>query len=122
MGAVPFTDASCGQTKGECVPVGGALNPGDQVEINGSIDLSSCIVGNSNASVFTISLAEQSPILYNYVISVVAEGPPTKKYLAPPGGVKRHVAFFQPGVLASMRFAHHATRPLMRNLRGPGDP
>jgi hypothetical protein len=75
MGSVPFTNASCGLTKGECVPVGGALNPGDEVEINESVDLSSCIVGNSNARVFTISLAKQSPVLYNYVITVVAEGP-----------------------------------------------
>ncbi|MBK8469513.1 MAG: hypothetical protein WAR57_12920 [Candidatus Phosphoribacter sp.] len=75
MGDVPFTNNSCGQKKGEAVPVGGALNPGDQVQINGSIDLSSCIVGNSNARVFTINLDQQSPILYNYVITVVAEGP-----------------------------------------------
>ncbi len=75
MGDVPFTNNSCGHTKGEAVPVGGALNPGDQVQINGSVDLSSCIVGNSSARVYSITLERQSPILYDYVISVVAEGP-----------------------------------------------
>lgn len=75
MGDVPFTNNSCGQKKGEAVPAGGALNPGDQVQINGSIDLSSCIVGNSSARVYTVTLAEQSPILYKYVVTVVAEGP-----------------------------------------------
>ncbi len=75
MGQVPFTNNSCGQDKGEVVPVGGALNPGDQVQINGSVDLSSCIVGHSNARVYTITLEKQSPILYDYVVTVVAEGP-----------------------------------------------
>jgi hypothetical protein len=75
MGNVPFTNSSCGMTSGVSVPVDGALNPGDKVEINGSIDLSSCIVGNSDAKVYTITLARQSPILYDYIIDVVAEGP-----------------------------------------------
>jgi hypothetical protein len=48
MANVPFTNTNCGETKGTTVPLGGALNPGDQVEINGSVDLSTCIVGNSD--------------------------------------------------------------------------
>lgn len=74
MGNVPFTNNSCGSKSGECVPVGGPLNPGDQVEINGSIDLSPCIVGNSNAKLYSVTLAEQSGF-YSYVVTVVAEGP-----------------------------------------------
>ena len=75
MGDVPFTNTSCGQKTGSAVPVGGALNPGDQVMINGSTDLSPCIVGNSQARVYSVTLAQQSPILYDYVITVEAEGP-----------------------------------------------
>ena len=74
-GNVPFSVSDCGKTKGQAVSVAGALRPGDKVMINGSTDLSSCIVGNSGARVFSIKLAKQSPILYDYVITVEAEGP-----------------------------------------------
>jgi hypothetical protein len=75
MGNVPFTNTNCGETQGASAPVGGALNPGDTVEINGSTDLSSCIVGKSSARVYSVTLTKQAPILYDYVITVVAEGP-----------------------------------------------
>jgi hypothetical protein len=47
---VPFTNTDCGKKSGTITPQGSALYPGDQVEIDGSVDLSSCIVGNSNAA------------------------------------------------------------------------
>ncbi len=75
MTNVPFTTASCGQIIGVAQSGIRALEPGDQVEINGSVDLSACLVGNSNARVYTINLDRQSGILYEYVVTVVAEGP-----------------------------------------------
>jgi len=71
---VPFTNSDCGKTSGTTTPQGGALNPGDQVEINGSVDLSTCIVGNSNARVYSIYLINQSGF-FNYVVNVLAQGP-----------------------------------------------
>lgn len=75
MGSVPFNNVDCGKKAGKATVVGGALNPGDEVMINDSIDLSSCIVGNSGARVYSVTLARQAPILYDYVITVDAEGP-----------------------------------------------
>lgn len=74
MGNVPFTNDSAGKKSGVTEPVGGALNPGDIVSINGSTDLSPCIVGNSHAAVHKIELLKQSGI-YSYVLNVVAQGP-----------------------------------------------
>ena len=74
MANVPFTNNDCGKTKGQTTPQGGALNPGDQVEINSSTDLSTCIVGNSNARVYSIYLINQAGF-FNYVVNVIAQGP-----------------------------------------------
>lgn len=74
-GNVPFSNDDCGKKKGTSRSEAGALRPGDQVMINNSTDLSKCIVGNSSAKVHSIRLAKQSPILYDYVITVDAEGP-----------------------------------------------
>jgi hypothetical protein len=74
MADVPFTNADCGKESGTTTPQGGALNPGDHVEINGSTDLSTCIVGNSNARVFSIALINQAGF-FNYVVNVIAQGP-----------------------------------------------
>jgi hypothetical protein len=74
MSAVPFSNGSCGNTTGDTEPIGGALNPGDQVEINGSTDLSTCIVGNSNARVYQITLQKQAGF-FDYVLDVIAQGP-----------------------------------------------
>jgi hypothetical protein len=74
MANVPFTNNDCGKTSGTTTPVTGALKPGDQVEINGSIDLSKCIVGNSEARVYSITLQKQSGF-FAYVLDVVAQGP-----------------------------------------------
>lgn len=74
MASVPFSNTDCGKTAGTTTPLGGALNPGDQVEINGSVDLSTCIVGNSEARVFSITLQKQAGF-FSYVLDVVAQGP-----------------------------------------------
>lgn len=62
----------CGQNS-FATSVGG-LQPGQRVVLNGSTDLSNCIVANNNAAVFSISLNQVSGI-YSYVVSVDAQGP-----------------------------------------------
>lgn len=74
MANVPFTNNNCGNQSGTTTPLGGALQPGDSVEINGSTDLSTCLVGNSGARVYSISLINQAGF-FNYVLNVVAQGP-----------------------------------------------
>jgi hypothetical protein len=74
MADVPFTNNDCGKTSGSTTPQGGALQPGDNVQINGSVDLSTCIVGNSEARVYSIHLINQSGF-FKYVVNVVAQGP-----------------------------------------------
>jgi hypothetical protein len=71
---VPFDTADCGETSGETSPISGALNPGDQVEINGKPDLSSCLVGNSQACVYAIALTATSGP-FAYTLNVIAQGP-----------------------------------------------
>jgi hypothetical protein len=71
---VPFTNSDCGKKSGAIAPLGGALHPGDCVEVNGSTDLSTCVVGNSAACVYQIELVKQAGF-YGYVVNVVAQGP-----------------------------------------------
>jgi hypothetical protein len=75
MASVPFTNSTCGKTTGESTPLGGALNPGDQVQINGSDDLSTCVVGVDSAKVYSIRLDRQALPPYEYRVSVDCEGP-----------------------------------------------
>ena len=74
MANVPFTNTDCGKTSGTTTPLGGALNQGDMVAINGSADLSTGMVGNSGAYVRQIELAKQAGF-YDYVVNVTARGP-----------------------------------------------
>ncbi|HYN30179.1 MAG TPA: DUF4157 domain-containing protein [Dermatophilaceae bacterium] len=74
-GTVPFSANDAGKKAGAARSEVGCLRPGESVSINGSTDLSTAIVGNSGAKVYSVSLAKQSGILYDYVVSVVAEGP-----------------------------------------------
>jgi hypothetical protein len=74
-GTAPFSGTDAGKKSGTALSEAGALRPGESVSINGSSDLSTAIVGNSDAKVYSISLAKQSGILYDYVVTVVAEGP-----------------------------------------------
>ena len=74
MANVPFTTTDCGKTTGEAkatVP----LSSGDFVEINGSTDLSSCVVGNSEGSVSSIQLTKPASGIYPYQLAVIATGP-----------------------------------------------
>ncbi|WP_345441948.1 tectonin domain-containing protein [Actinoallomurus vinaceus] len=71
---VVFTTADGGKVKGKAVATSGSLFPGDMVEINGSIDLSKVIVGNSGACVHSIKL-DTSAAYYDYVLEVDAQGP-----------------------------------------------
>jgi hypothetical protein len=50
------------------------LQPGQSVVLNGSRDLSHCMVANNNAAVFSISLSQISG-LYSYQVTVDAQGP-----------------------------------------------
>lgn len=72
--AAPFTNSSCGSITGGATAADGPLLPGEQVAINGSIDLSRCIVGKKGACVYSIKL-KPSTGLYAYVVEVVAQGP-----------------------------------------------
>jgi hypothetical protein len=51
------------------------LTPGDRVEINGSLDLSACIVGPNDGCVFSIEMMYVSKVFNEYVVNVVAQGP-----------------------------------------------
>src|SRR4051812_48939042 len=74
MANVPFINNDCGKASGVTTPQGGALNAGDQVEINGSTDLSTCIVGNDGARVYSVHLINQAGF-FRYVVNVVHRGP-----------------------------------------------
>jgi hypothetical protein len=73
-GTTPFSTGDAGKTTGSSVSEIGCLQPGAIVSMNGSTDLSSCVVGNSGAKLFSVKLTKQSG-LYDYVITVVAQGP-----------------------------------------------
>jgi hypothetical protein len=72
---VPFTKTESGKHSGLLTKVEGALNPGDRVAIDGSLDLSPWIVGHGGACVFSIEMMYQSKVGGNYVINIVAQGP-----------------------------------------------
>ncbi len=73
-GTTPFSTGDAGKTTGSSVSEIGCLQPGAVVSMNGSTDLSSSVVGNSGAKLFSVKLTKQSG-LYDYVITVVAQGP-----------------------------------------------
>jgi hypothetical protein len=50
------------------------LQPGQSVVLNGSTNLSNCIVANNNAKVFSISLNQVAGV-YSYQVTVDAQGP-----------------------------------------------
>ena len=50
------------------------LQPNEQVSLNGNTDLSTCLVGNDKACVYSITLTG-SPGIYDYVVNVDAQGP-----------------------------------------------
>jgi hypothetical protein len=70
-----FTTTDAGRTVGTARAAGGSLFQDEWVSINGSIDLSNVIVGNSGARVFWIKL-ERSPIPgVFYRLSIDGQGP-----------------------------------------------
>ncbi|MDJ0287329.1 hypothetical protein ACFCVS_15805 [Bacillus altitudinis] len=71
-----FSSKSCGKIVGEATSLE-KLQPGGQVSINNSVDLSRCIVGHNKARVFSIALERiDSPYLgFKFQIKVIAEGP-----------------------------------------------
>ena len=69
-----FTSSDCGSYRGRATSDTG-LNPGGEVTINGKTDLSSCIVGPDKAAVFSIKLGKSSSPIYDYVVTVDAQGP-----------------------------------------------
>ncbi|NGM48597.1 hypothetical protein G5B46_03140 [Caulobacter sp. 602-2] len=66
-----FTTTDCGDTSGTA---NGLLPVGSSVAINGSTDLSSCIIGNSEGKVYGIQLVPNAGI-YSYQVQVDAQGP-----------------------------------------------
>jgi hypothetical protein len=74
MANVEFTSTDCGNQSGTTKAEGEPLAPGDTVAVNGSTDLSKCIVGNKGACVYSINLINQAGF-FNYVLNVVAQGP-----------------------------------------------
>jgi len=62
----------CGQNSYATSAAG--LQPGQSVVLNGSSDLSHCVVANNNAAVFGISLNQISGV-YSYQVTVDAQGP-----------------------------------------------
>ncbi len=71
-----FTTTNCGSLNGTAT--GPALEPGSgYLAINGSTNLSSCIVGNNGANVVSIEVVI-NPIpqpIYAYIINVQGQGP-----------------------------------------------
>lgn len=79
LGVVGFT-GTCGEgrTPGQPMHISSdtGLRSNDQVSVNGSTDLSRCLVGNDNACVYGINMqTEGGTRVYNYVINVDARGP-----------------------------------------------
>jgi len=66
-----FTTQDCCKTKGTAK---GLLQPGEYVSINGSTDLSQCLVGPDGACVYWIMVQKQAGI-YEYKVTVQAQGP-----------------------------------------------
>jgi hypothetical protein len=74
MADVPFTTSDCGKANGTASAAPSApLEVGDRVAINGSTDLSPCVIGNSDARVFSIELAKGT--FDGFSLTVVAQGP-----------------------------------------------
>lgn len=75
MSNVDFTSSNCGSDNGTAINNSG-LQVGDQVEINGATDLSSCIVSNKGGCVYEINLTANPPgSTYAYCVNVLAQGP-----------------------------------------------
>lgn len=51
-----------------------ALQPNQQVQVNGNADLSTCVKANDGACVYGITLTG-SPGIYDFVVNVDAQGP-----------------------------------------------
>jgi hypothetical protein len=73
MGDIAFSAEGSGTANGRATAVSTPLEVGDTVTIDGSSDLSSCVVGGSNACVFSISLEEGD--VYEWAIGIDAQGP-----------------------------------------------
>lgn len=76
----PTTDFTgpCGEGtergKPMCVRSAKGLQVNEQVSVNGNVDLSTCLVGNGEARVYSITLTG-SPGIYDYSVNVDAQGP-----------------------------------------------
>jgi hypothetical protein len=76
----PTTDftGACGEgsTRGTPMVVASAkgLQPNEQASVNGNTDLSTCLVGNGHACIYSITMTG-SPGIYDYVVNVDAKGP-----------------------------------------------
>jgi len=76
----PTTDftGACGEgsTRGTPMVVASTkgLQPNEQASVNGNTDLSTCLVGNGHACIYSITMTG-SPGIYDYVVNVDAKGP-----------------------------------------------
>ncbi len=75
MGTAEF-EGSCGEAKdgAKLVSCKTGLQVGDDVKINGNLDLSTCVVGNDDAKIYGIRL-RGSTGTYDYEVEVDGEGP-----------------------------------------------
>lgn len=73
MGDIEFCAEGFGTANGTATATATPLQVGDTVIIDGSSDLSSCVVGDSNACVFGISLEVGDA--YQWAIGIDAQGP-----------------------------------------------
>jgi hypothetical protein len=76
LGLAKFT-STCGENSEATSQQGLKVN--EEVEINGSTDLSKCIIGNSGACVYSIVKTGKGPgneeVGYDYLIAVDGKGP-----------------------------------------------
>ena len=77
MNTCAFTTTNCGAHDGTATAAAGTngLTPNSQVELNGSLDLSSCVVGPKGAQVDSIQLVPSANPIYAYQIQVVGRAP-----------------------------------------------
>ena len=70
----PFT-GDCGETSGHDKKLTGSLGVGEVVSRNGSTDLSSCIQGNNDSFISSVTLQEPGDTGFSYKVVVEGRGP-----------------------------------------------
>lgn len=76
MGIAVFK-GDCGEGKDspKMASSSSGLQVGDDVQLNGNTDLSTCVVGNDNSKIYGIRLRGATGPIYDYEVEVDGEGP-----------------------------------------------